>query len=51
MTKPVDPAVSEYMAKIGRKGGKRGRGSKKAHAPEVYKEIWARRRAKKERAP
>jgi hypothetical protein len=29
MTKPVDPAVREYLATIGKKGGKKGRGKTK----------------------
>lgn len=48
MVKPIDPAVSEYMSKIGTKGGKRGKGSaKKRGNSEFYKKIRAARSKKK----
>jgi len=51
MTKPVDPAVSEYMRKIGKKGGKQGRGSKKKRSLAHYRKTLAevhRKRKRKE---
>ena len=51
MTKTVDPAVSEYMRKIGAKGGKAGSGAKKKRSPEHYRKTLAnihrKRKAKK----
>jgi hypothetical protein len=49
MTKTVDPAVREYLASIGKKGGKKGRGKTKQRPKGlVYKD---RKKAKKEKQP
>jgi len=37
--KIVPEEVSEYMAKIGAKGGKKGRGAKKKRPKEHYKKL------------
>jgi general stress protein YciG len=53
MTKPVPPSVSAYMATIGRKGGKNGKGTPKSRDPSHYKkmgEASGRARRKKSRA-
>lgn len=45
-------AVSEYMAKIGAEGGKKGgaaKGKRKARPPEHYKRMVEARKAKKAR--
>ena len=53
MTKPVDPAVSEYMRKIGAKGGAAGSGAKKKRPKEHYRKTLAnihrKRKARKEK--
>jgi hypothetical protein len=49
MKKNVDPAVRDYMAKIGAKGGKASRGKKKVRSPEHYRKLVEIRRRKKER--
>ncbi len=36
MATKIPESVSEYMARIGRKGGKNGKGVKKRRAPEHY---------------
>lgn len=49
MSKAVPPSVSEYMATIGRKGGRAGKGTKKARGDAVhYKRLkqMAKRRKK-----
>jgi hypothetical protein len=35
MTKKIPESVSEYMRRIGRKGGKNGKGKKKVRKPRV----------------
>jgi hypothetical protein len=37
--KPVPDEISEYMAKIGAKGGKKGRGAKKKRPASHYKKL------------
>lgn len=37
MSKKIPPAVSAYMAAIGRKGGKKGKGVKKRPKKQVKK--------------
>jgi len=46
MTKTVDPAVREYLASIGKKGGKKGRGKTKKRPTGLRY-----RKAKKEKQP
>jgi hypothetical protein len=41
MTQKIPPTVSEYMAKIGAKGGKNGKGVKKTRTASHYPKIWA----------
>ena len=41
MTKIVDPAVSEYMRKIGAKGGAAGSGTKKRRPKDHYRKTLA----------
>jgi len=40
MTKRIDPAISSYMAIIGRKGGQNGKGAKKKRGNSArYREL------------
>lgn len=39
MSKPIDPAISEYMASIGSKGGRKGKGAKKKRPKDHYKKV------------
>lgn len=47
MTKPVDPAVREYLATIGKRGGKKGKGKTKQRPTGLR----YRKKAKKEKQP
>ena len=45
----IPKSISDYMANIGQKGGKAGKGSKKKRSPEHYAKMAASRNKKKRR--
>ncbi len=49
MTDKLPPAVSDYMAKIGAEGGKKGKGKSKARSAAHYRRLVEIRRKNRER--